>query len=98
MVQVALSAEVPQQDIDQGRSYPNSPLSHDPSYKPLARIRCTRSQPNDAFIMVRYRNLWFWVDDKDLQSKRMFTTLLLMVNLAESGQPAAAPLVTIPAG
>jgi hypothetical protein len=98
MVQVALSAEVPQKDIDQGRSYPNSPLSHDPSYKPLARIHCGKSPPQDAFIVVRYRDLWFWVDDKDLQSKRMFTTLLLMVNLAESGQPAAAPLVTIPAG
>jgi hypothetical protein len=38
------------------------------------------------------------VDDRDLESKRMFIMLLLMVNLAESGQPAAAPLVTIPAG
>jgi len=47
--------------------------------------------------MVRYRDLWFWLDDRDLQSKRAFSALLLMVNLAESGQPAAAPLVTIPA-
>jgi hypothetical protein len=98
MVQVALSAEVPQKDIDEGRSFPNSPLSHDPSYRPLARIRCSKSQPQDAYIVVRYRDLWFWVDDRDLASKRMFTMLLLMVNLAESGQPAAAPLVTIPAG
>jgi hypothetical protein len=98
MVQVSLSAEVPQKDIDEGRSYPNSVLSHEPSYKPLARIHCSKSTPQDAFVVTRYRNLWFWVDDKDMQSKRMFTTLLLMVNLAESGQPAAAPLVTIPAG
>ena len=98
MVQVALSAEVPQKDIDEGRSFPNSPLSHNPSYRPLARIRCSKSQPQDAYIVVRYRDLWFWVDDKDMASKRMFTTLLLMVNLAESGQPAASPLVTIPAG
>jgi hypothetical protein len=98
MVQVALAAEVPQKDIDESRCYPNSPLLHDAAYKPLASIRCSKSQPQDAFIVVHYRDLWFWVDDKDLQSKRMFTTLLLMVNLAESGQPAAAPLVTIPAG
>lgn len=98
MVQVALSTEVPQKDIDEGRSSPNSSLSNDPSYKPLARIHSGKSPPQDAFVVVRYRDLWFWVDDKDMQSKRMFTTLLLMVNLAESGQPAAAPLVTIPAG
>jgi hypothetical protein len=98
MVQVSLAAEVPQKDIDEGRALPDSPLSHDPSYKPLAQIRCSKSQPKDAAIMVRYRDLWFWVDDRDMKSKRMFTMLLLMVNLAESGQPAPAPLVTIPAG
>jgi hypothetical protein len=42
--------------------------------------------------------LWFWLDDRDLASKKVLSALLLMVNLAESGQPATAPLVTIPAG
>jgi len=98
MVMVALSAEVPQVDIDEGRAYPSSPLLRDPAYKPLARIHSGKSRPKDAAVMVQYRGLWFWLDDKDLQSKRAFSALLLMVNLAESGQPAAAPLVTIPAG
>lgn len=98
MMQVALAAEVPQKDIDEGRAAPSSPLLHNAAYKPLARIRCGKLQPKDAAIVVHYRDLWFWVDDKDLASKRMFTTLLMMVNLAESGQPVAAPLVTIPAG
>jgi hypothetical protein len=98
MVQVALSAEVPQTDIDDGRAYPSSPLLRDPAYKPLARIHSGKSRPKDAAVMVRYRDLWFWLEDKDLQSKRAFSALLLMINLAESGQPAAAPLVTIPAG
>jgi hypothetical protein len=98
MVQVALSAEVPQIDIDEGRAYPSPALLHDPSYKPLAKIHSGKSRPKDAAVMVRYRDQWFWLDDKDLQSKRAFSALLLMVNLAESGQPAAAPLVTIPAG
>jgi hypothetical protein len=98
MVQVALAAQVPQKDIDEGRASPCSPLLNNPSFKPLARILCSKSKPLDAAIMVRYRDLWFWVDDRDLPSKKMFTTLLMMVNLAESGQPAAAPLVTIPAG
>jgi hypothetical protein len=98
MAQVALTAEVPQKDIDEGRASRSSPLLLDTAYKPLARIRCSKSQPQDAAIVIRYRDLWFWVDDRDLESKRMFTMLLLMVNLAESGQPASAPLVTIPAG
>jgi hypothetical protein len=98
MAQVALSAEVPQKDIDEGRTTPSSPLLQNPAFKPLARIRCGKLRPQDAAIAVRYRNLWFWVDDKDLASKRMFTMLLLMVNLAEAGTPSNAPLITIPAG
>jgi hypothetical protein len=98
MTQVALSAEVPQSDIDEGRAYPSLPLLQDPAYRPLARIHSGKSQPRDAAAMIRYRDLWFWLDDRDLESKKVFSTLLMMVNLAESGQPAAAPLVTIPAG
>ena len=98
MVQVAMSADVPQKDIDEKRCYPGSNVSHDPTYKPLARIHSGKSQPKDAAISVHYRDLWFWVDDRDLESKRMFSTLLLLVNLAEAGQPNAAPLITIPAG
>jgi hypothetical protein len=98
MTMVALSAEVPQEDIDQGRSYPASPLLRNPDYKPLAVIRNGKSKPKDAAVMVRYRGMWFWLDDRDLNSKRVFSALLLMVNLAESGQPAAAPLVTLPSG
>jgi hypothetical protein len=98
MVQVALSAEVPQKDIDERRAYPSTPLLNNPEYKPLAKIHSGKSRPEDAAVMVRYRDLWFWLDDRDLESKRVFSALLLMVNLAESGQPAAAPLVTIPAG
>lgn len=97
MTQVALSAEVPQKDMDEGRAAPSSRLEN-PAYKPLARIHCSKSQPTDAFIAAHYRDLWFWVDDKDLKSKQMFTILLMMVNLAESGQPTNAPLVTIPIG
>jgi hypothetical protein len=98
MAEVAMAADVPQTDIDEGRAYPHPPLLHDPSYKTLARIHSGRSLSPDAAVIVRYRDLWFWIDDRDLESKKVLSTLLLMVNLAESGRPATAPLVTIPAG
>ena len=98
MSQVALSADIPQSDIQEGRAYPSPPLLQEPSYKTIARIHSGQSSSRDADVMVRYRNLWFWIDDRDLESKRVLSTLLLMVNLAESGRPAAAPLITIPAG
>lgn len=98
MAEVSVSADVPQSDIDQGRAYPSPPLLHDPTYKTIAKIHSGKSLSPDAAVVVRYRDLWFWIDDRDLESKKVLSTLLLMVNLAESGQPKTAPLVTIPAG
>jgi hypothetical protein len=98
MAEVALAAEVPQKDVEEGRAYPHPPLLQDPNYKPIASIHSNQSLSTDAVVAVHYRNLWFWIDDRDLESKKVLSTLLLMVNLAESGGPASAPLVTIPAG
>lgn len=98
MAQVALSADVPQTDIEEGRAYPHPPLLHDPLYRPIAKIHSGRSLSSNAAVATRYRDLWFWIDDRDLESKKALSTLLLLVNLAESGRSSAAPVVTIPAG
>lgn len=98
MTQVALSADIPQSDIEEGRAYPSLPVLQEPFYKTLAKIHSGRSPSQNADVIVPYRNQWFWIDDRDLESKRVLSTLLLMVNLAESGRPAAAPLITVPIG
>ena len=54
--------------------------------------------PPDAYVAVPYRDHWFWIDDRDLASKRMFSFLLFMFSLAESGRAPQAPVVTISAG
>jgi hypothetical protein len=48
-------------------------------------------------VAIRYRNLWFWVDDRDPKSKTMFNSLLILFSLTETAPVQAAPLVTIPA-
>jgi hypothetical protein len=55
------------------------------------------SKPDDEFVAVRYRNHWFWIDDRDLKSKRMFSFLMLLFSFTES-EKAYAPVVTIPTG
>jgi hypothetical protein len=49
-----------------------------------------------APVSIRYRNQWFWIDDRDPQSKSMFHSLLLLFSLTETGQSQTALLVTIP--
>ena len=66
--------------------------------EPLMRIHSSADPPEQPFIAVRYRAHWFWVDDRDMMSKFMFTFLMLLTNLAEKGVVPASPLLTIPSG
>ena len=47
--------------------------------------------------ILQYRGHWFWIDDRDLGSKRMFRFLLMFASMAESGASPQGPLLTIPA-
>ena len=54
-------------------------------------------RPVDAFAAVRYRHHWFATDDHDMPSKRLFTFLMFLFTLVETGGKEGAPIVTIPA-
>jgi len=83
--------DVPPEHIAQGRATPGlTPAA------PL-RISCSGKQPADAFVAVPYRDHWFWIDDRDLKTKRAFALLVMLFSLGESGQREALPLITIPA-
>ena len=65
---------------------------------PLIRIQSSVEKPLDPFISVRYRNAYFWIDDRDLMSKGIFSFLMFISTLIETGDKGAAPIVTIPTG
>jgi hypothetical protein len=46
---------------------------------------------------VPYRGHWFWIDDRDLLTKRNFALLMLLFALTDTGEKKAVPLLTIPA-
>ena len=91
MAMMAAYVEVPPEHIADGRATPGlTPAA------PL-RISCAKKQPADAFVAVPYRNRWFWIDDRDLKTKRAFGLLVMLFSLGESGQKESLPLITIPA-
>ena len=54
------------------------------------------ASPPNAYAALRYRDHWFWIDDRDMQSKTLFNVLLLIFSLTETGGPQASPIVTVP--
>ncbi len=64
----------------------------------LIRIHHANEPPADAFAAVPYRDGWFWIDDRDYQSKKLFSFLMFVMTLTETGGKEGAPIVTISAG
>jgi hypothetical protein len=52
--------------------------------------------PIDAYAAGRYRDRWFWVDDRDPASKRVFMFLMIFSALSETRVVPQVPIVTIP--
>ena len=66
--------------------------------KPLMRVSSSVEKPADAFVAIRYRNLWFSIDDRDLSSKGVFSFLMFLFTLTETGSGQVSPILTVPAG
>ena len=66
--------------------------------KPLIRVHSSAERPGDAFVVIRYRDYWFWIDDRDLPSKGVFSFLMFLFTLTESGGGQVSPVLTVPAG
>ena len=55
--------------------------------------------PANAYIAVKYRGWWYYIDDKDAQSKATFALMLQLSRLdLRRRPPGGGPLLTLPAG
>jgi hypothetical protein len=98
MIDFASYIDVPDSDVAEGRVYASQRESAETEseFPPLIRVRNGAASPDDAYVSVRYRDRWFWIDDRDYPSKRMFTFLMFLFSLTETGGQQAAPIVTVP--
>jgi hypothetical protein len=96
----AAHVKVPASHISENRASPGvfDRIDSKKEERIRVRIQSALQKPSDAFVAVRYRNYWFYIDDRDFTSKRMFSFLMFLFTLAESGAPEKAPVVTIPTG
>ena len=97
LTDVSADIEVPAADVQEERVSPTfEERAGDEKIRPLVRILSSSGKPVDAFVSVPYRNSYFYIDDRDLMSKRVFSLLMFVFALVETGEKGAAPLVTIP--
>jgi hypothetical protein len=63
---------------------------------PLIRIGNSPDRPADAFVAAPYRDSWFWIDDRDVPSKRLFSFIMFVFTLVETASKESPPILTIP--
>ena len=92
---VSTYISLPEDHMRDGRAFP-APAA--PSYSPPPPIAIVSgaTKPDSAFAAVPYRGLWYWIDDHDLRSKGVFTFLLILMTLSDTGEKTPPPVLTIP--
>jgi len=99
MIDFASYVDVPAADLAEGRVYdPQRTAEQARTFPSLIDIRHGPAAPDDAYAAVRYRNQSFWIDDRDVPSKRMFSFIMFVFALVEPGSKDAPPVLTIPTG
>ena len=94
--QLAYEVEVPEEDIKSGRTPPTIGQVGIEN-RPEVVIHSGKEAPESRYDAVQYNNRWFWIDDRDFQSKLGFTMVQVLSALAATSHATGA-VVTIPAG
>ncbi|MDN5940256.1 MAG: hypothetical protein L0H94_00110 [Nitrospira sp.] len=96
LIELASLVSVPPEHIAERRTYGSAvatPDSAAPSQ--VAAIRSGAERPADSFAQVKYRGHWYWIDDRDFLTKRIFTFMTVLFTLSETGQKIQQPILTI---
>jgi hypothetical protein len=97
------SVDVPQEDVRKGKLTTTKYADGRPFYwsdlfSNLFQIKSSSERPSDAFVSIKYRGSWFYIDDTDVESKRTYA-LFSQIFAIQAGQiKVERPLLTLPIG
>jgi len=56
------------------------------------------SPPSSAAVAVKYRGYWYYIDERDIGSRRTFSLMILMGQLSIAKPTQTGPVLTLPVG
>jgi hypothetical protein len=59
-------------------------------------VHSAPDRPEQSFAAIKYHDYWYWIENSDIQSKRVFTLMLFMTTLTNQASDPNAPVLTIP--
>lgn len=93
---VSARVDIPIEDVTSKRAIPPAPEAPGSAVISAMAVRSGKDKPGDAFTAIPFHGHWFWVDDKDLPTKRVFSFLMLAFTLMEDKGLTLPPQLTIP--
>lgn len=96
LASVAARVDIPAEDIDSRRAAPSIKDSPGSDILDPVAVHSGGVRPLDAFAAISFHGHWFWVDDRDILTKRVFSFLMLAFTLMEEKNVTLPPQLTIP--
>jgi hypothetical protein len=90
---LSTSVQVPDCHLLEGRAPPLVGFTAEDQPHFLVLSGCEK--PRDCFTATCYRGHWFWIDDRDAESKRTMAFLMVLLALADTGAKEPVPFLTI---
>lgn len=98
LVDIAAYISVPDAHVAEKRVRPTAEGDIGPSgaIPPLIQVATSAEPPTDAFVAVPYQGYWFYIDNLDIPSKQIFSSIMFLFTFVETRGHEAAPILTIP--
>jgi hypothetical protein len=97
LIELAWLVAVPPEHIAEHRTYGLEPMLPGVTSRlsEVVVIQSGAERPSDSFVQINYRGHWYWIDDRNFITKRVFTFLTVLFTLSETGQKIQQPILTI---
>lgn len=100
---LSLAVEVPTADLNKGvatqtRLPDGTPFEWPQILGKIFRVQTAAEKPASAWIAIRHRGHWFYIDDQDRESKTTFNLLALVYSMQTATTQGKSPLLTLPIG